>query len=53
MRLWHFTQPKANETPLHGLAGFKRIHLGAGESTHVSMTMDPRLLAKWTQSEIA
>jgi beta-glucosidase len=38
----YLTQPKAYETPLRVLAGFKRMHLGAGESAHVSLTIDPR-----------
>jgi beta-glucosidase len=42
----YLTQPKAYETPLRLLAGFKRIHLGAGESAHVSMTIDPRSLGQ-------
>ena len=39
-------QPKGYETPLRELAGFKRIHLGAGESAHVSLTIDPRSLGQ-------
>jgi len=42
----YLTQPKAFETPLRALAGFKRIHLGAGESAHVSLTIDPRSLGQ-------
>jgi beta-glucosidase len=42
----YLTQPKAYETPLRVLAGFKRIHLGAGESAHVSLTVDPRSLGQ-------
>jgi beta-glucosidase len=38
----YLAQPKASETPLRVLAGFKRIHLAAGESSHVSLTIDPR-----------
>ena len=38
----YLTQPKAFETPLRELAGFKRIHLGAGETAHVSVKIDPR-----------
>ena len=40
----YLAQPKAYETPLRELVGFKRIHLGAGESAHVSLTIDPRSL---------
>ena len=42
----YLTQPKAYETPLRALAGFKRIHVGAGESAHVSLTIDPRSLGQ-------
>jgi len=42
----YLTQPKAFETPLRALAGFKRIHIGAGESAHVSLTIDPRSLGQ-------
>ena len=38
----YLTQPTAFETPLRELAGFKRIHLGAGETAHVSLKIDPR-----------
>jgi beta-glucosidase len=42
----YLTQPKAFETPLRVLAGFKRIHLDPGESAHVSLTIDPRSLGQ-------
>ena len=42
----YLAQPKAFETPLRVLAGFKRIHVGAGESAHVSLTIDPRSLGQ-------
>jgi len=42
----YLTQPKAYETPLRVLAGFQRIHLGAGESAHVSLTIHPRSLGQ-------
>lgn len=42
----YLTQPKAYETPLRVLAGFKRIRLRAGESAHVSLTIDPRSLGQ-------
>ena len=42
----YVTQPKGYETPLRELAGFKRIHLGAGESAHISLTIDPRSLGQ-------
>jgi beta-glucosidase len=42
----YLTQPKADATPLRVLAGFKRVHLGAGESAHVNLTIDPRSLGQ-------
>jgi beta-glucosidase len=42
----YLTQPKAYETPLRTLAGFKRLHLGAGETVHVSLTIDPRSMGQ-------
>ena len=42
----YLTQPKAYETALRVLAGFKRVHLGAGESSQVSFTIDPRSLGQ-------
>jgi len=42
----YLSQPKAFETPVRELAGFKRVHLGAGESAHVSLTIDPRSLGQ-------
>jgi len=42
----YLTQPNAYETPLRVLAGFKRIHLEAGESAHLSLTVDPRSLGQ-------
>lgn len=42
----YLTQPKAYETPLRELAGFKRIHLSPGGSAHVSLTIDPRSLGQ-------
>ena len=42
----YLTQPKAFETPLRVLAGFKRVHLGPGESAHVSLIVDPRSLGQ-------
>jgi beta-glucosidase len=42
----YLTQPKAYETPLRALAGFKRVHIAAGESAHVSLTIDPRALGQ-------
>jgi beta-glucosidase len=42
----YLTQPKAFETPIRVLAGFTRVHLGAGKSTHVGLTIDPRSIAQ-------
>ncbi|MGD0200406.1 MAG: glycoside hydrolase family 3 C-terminal domain-containing protein [Bryobacteraceae bacterium] len=42
----YLTQPRAFETPLRVLAGFKRVHLGPGESAHVTLTIDPRSLGQ-------
>jgi beta-glucosidase len=42
----YLTQPRAFETPLRVLAGFKRVHLKAGESAHVSLTIDLRSLGQ-------
>jgi len=42
----YLTQPKAFETPLRVLAGFRRMHLGPGEWAHVSLTIDPRSLGQ-------
>jgi beta-glucosidase len=42
----YLTQPKTPQTPIHVLVGFKRVHLDAGKSIHVSLTIDPRSLAQ-------
>src|SRR5215471_1835588 len=42
----YLTQPKAYETPLRELAGFTRVHLGRGESAHIRLTIDPRVLGQ-------
>ncbi|HEX4652504.1 MAG TPA: glycoside hydrolase family 3 C-terminal domain-containing protein, partial [Granulicella sp.] len=42
----YLTQPRAFETPLRVLAGFTRVHLAAGQSTHVGFTIDPRSLGQ-------
>lgn len=42
----YLAQPKAFETPLRVLAGFKRLHLAAGESAHIKLTIDPRSLGQ-------
>jgi beta-glucosidase len=42
----YLTQPKAFETPIRVLAGFTRVHLDPGQSTHVGLTIDPRSVAQ-------
>jgi beta-glucosidase len=42
----YLTQPPAFETPIRVLAGFTRVHLDPGHSTHVGITIDPRLIAQ-------
>lgn len=42
----YLTQPKGFETPIRVLAGFTRIHLAPGQSTHVALTIDPRVLGQ-------
>jgi len=45
----YVTQPRGFETALRVLAGFKRVPLAPGESTHVSLTIDPRFLGQVDQ----
>jgi beta-glucosidase len=42
----YLTQPKSSETPIRVLAGFTRIYLAPGKSTHVGLTIDPRSIAQ-------
>ncbi len=42
----YLTQPKGDETAVRVLAGFTRVHLNAGQSTHVGLTIDPRSLGQ-------
>jgi beta-glucosidase len=42
----YLTQPKAFETPIRVLAGFTRVHLDPGQSTHVGLTVNPRVIAQ-------
>lgn len=42
----YLTQPSGFETPIHTLAGFTRVHLAPGQSTHVAFTLDPRMLGQ-------
>jgi beta-glucosidase len=39
----HF--PNSPGTPLRALRGYTRVHIGAGETEHVRMTLDPRALS--------
>jgi beta-glucosidase len=38
----YLKQPSGFQTPLRELAGFHRVHLAPGESTHLTFTLDPR-----------
>ncbi|MFP5227588.1 MAG: glycoside hydrolase family 3 C-terminal domain-containing protein [Acidobacteriota bacterium] len=42
----YLTQPHGYETPIHELAAFTRVHLEAGATTHVGLTLEPRNLAQ-------
>ncbi len=42
----YLMQPQGFETPVRVLAGFARVHLAAGQSTHVGFTIDPRSLGQ-------
>jgi beta-glucosidase len=42
----YLTQPRTSDTPIRVLAGFTRVHLNPGESTHVGLTIDPRSIAQ-------
>jgi beta-glucosidase len=42
----YLTQPKISETPIRVLAGFTRVHLAAGKSTHIGFIIDPRSIAQ-------
>src|SRR6266496_4194973 len=42
----YLTQPKAFKTPLRVLAGFKRMHIAAGETAHVKLSIDQRSLGQ-------
>jgi len=41
----YLTFPDTPGAPLRALRGFKRVHLAAGETTHVEFTLDPRALS--------
>jgi beta-glucosidase len=42
----YLTQPRGFETPRRVLAGFKRVHLAPGQSSHVTFTLDPRSIGQ-------
>ncbi|MGC2638962.1 MAG: glycoside hydrolase family 3 C-terminal domain-containing protein [Acidobacteriaceae bacterium] len=42
----YLQQPPGFETPLHALAGFRRVHLGPGESAQIDFTLSPRSLGQ-------
>ena len=42
----YLTQPRGYETPIHELAAFTRVHLDAGATTHVGLTLEPRAIAQ-------
>jgi beta-glucosidase len=42
----YLTQPQSVETPVRTLAGFTRVHLDPGQSTHVGLRLDPRSIAQ-------
>lgn len=44
----YLQQPHSEVSPRLALAGFKRVHLDPGQSTHVSFTLDPRSLGQVT-----
>ena len=42
----YLTQPKAALTPLRTLAGFTRVRIGPGQTTHVTIQVAPRTLSQ-------
>ncbi|HUZ04962.1 MAG TPA: glycoside hydrolase family 3 C-terminal domain-containing protein, partial [Acidobacteriaceae bacterium] len=40
--------PPSATTPLRALAGFQRVHLAAGETKHITLTLHPRQLSQVT-----
>jgi beta-glucosidase len=42
----YLTQPKAALTPVRTLAGFTRVHIEAGQTTHVALRIDPRVMGQ-------
>jgi transposase len=42
----YLTQSKASDTPIRVLAGFRRVRLEPGQSTHIGFKIDPRSIAQ-------
>jgi beta-glucosidase len=42
----YLTQPRGSGTPIRELAAFTRVHLDAGATTHVGLTLEPRAIAQ-------
>jgi beta-glucosidase len=42
----YLEQPRGFETPVRVLAGFTRVHIDAGSSAHVGITINPRSIAQ-------
>jgi beta-glucosidase len=42
----YLKQPRGYQTPARKLVGFQRVHLAAGQSTHLSLKIDPRSLSQ-------
>ncbi len=42
----YLVQPRGYETPVHELAAFTRVHLDAGATTHVGLTLTPRSISQ-------
>ncbi|MGB8494586.1 MAG: glycoside hydrolase family 3 C-terminal domain-containing protein [Candidatus Acidiferrum sp.] len=46
----YLTSPKLSGAPIRALRGFTRVHIRAGESTHVRLTLNPRDLSYVNES---
>jgi beta-glucosidase len=42
----YLTQPRGFETPTRELVAFTRVHLEAGDSAHIGLTLEPRSIAQ-------
>ena len=42
----YLTPPHTDVSPNIALAGFKRVHLAAGETKHIVFELDPRVLSQ-------